>query len=257
MNPLTMALLLVVGWGAFAYSARRRWKLMMVGRAEDRSDQPGLRLRLTMKYAFAQLRMRRYKMAGLAHLIIFVGFLVLLLRTLMLWGRGFYEPFDFWIFGTDNLLGQVYAFLKDVFAVLVFLATLVFVYFRAVKRLARMTLSVEGMIILVIILVMMVADVMYDGAAIALEARGSEVVATRLAPIRLEQRGGRPTIPEAKKQRYVREPDSPLGQVPVSGNLVFTPYEPAASVAAMMIQGISDGALTCLKHAGFWAHAAL
>ena len=75
MNPILMAFLLVVGWGAFAYSARRRWRLMKVGRPEDRSDQPGLRLRLTLKYTFAQLRMRRYKMAGVAHLVIFVGFL--------------------------------------------------------------------------------------------------------------------------------------------------------------------------------------
>ncbi len=210
MSPLVMALILAVGWGVFVYSARRRWRLMMVGQAEDRSDRPALRLRLTVKYAFAQLRMRRYQPAGFAHMLIFVGFGVLLLRTLILWGRGFHEPFDFWIFGTDNLLGQTYSFLKDVFAVLVFLGTLVFVYYRVVKRLQRMTLSVEGMIILVIILVMMVADVFYDGASIAQH-----------------------------------------------GHVSFTVYEPAGSVAAMMVQGLSDGALNCVRHAGFWTHTAL
>ena len=114
-----MALLLIAGWGIFAYSAWRRWKLMMVGAAANRSDQPGVRIGLTLKYAFAQIRMRRYPLAGIAHLLIFVGFLVLLLRTLILWGRGFCEPFDLWIFGTDNLLGQIYSFLKDVFTVLI------------------------------------------------------------------------------------------------------------------------------------------
>ena len=84
MSPIFMALLLIGGWGLFAYSAWRRWKLMMVGSPESRSDQPGTRIGLTLKYAFAQIRMRRYPLAGIAHLLIFVGFLVLLLRSLML-----------------------------------------------------------------------------------------------------------------------------------------------------------------------------
>ena len=137
MNPIFMALLLIAGWGAFAYSARRRWKLMMVGAPEDRSDQPGTRLRLTVRYAFAQLRMRRYPLAGFAHMLIFAGFVVLLLRTLILWGRGFDESFNFWLLGPDQLLGRIYSLLKDVFVILVLLGTLVFVYYRVVKRLQQ------------------------------------------------------------------------------------------------------------------------
>ena len=167
MSPIFMALLLVAGWGLFAYSARRRWNLMMVGAKENRFDNPGERLRRTLKYAIAQVRMRRYPLAGAAHMLIFLGFGVLLLRTLILWGRGFDESFDFWIFGTDDLLGKFYSFLKDLFAVLVILGTLVFVYYRVIKRLPRMTLSGEGLLILGIILTMMLADILYDGASLA------------------------------------------------------------------------------------------
>ena len=91
MSPIFMALLLIAGWGTFAYSMRRRWKLIKVGATGERPDQPGLRLRLTVKYALAQLRMGRYPLAGFAHMLIFAGFIVLLLRTLILWGRGFDE----------------------------------------------------------------------------------------------------------------------------------------------------------------------
>jgi len=167
MSPIFMAVLLVAGWGSFAYSARRRWKLLMIGAAENRFDNPGQRLRRTWKYAIAQVRMRRYPLAGAAHMLIFVGFAVLLLRTLILWGRGFDQSFDFWIFGTDHLLGKIYSFLKDLFAVLVILGTLVFVYYRVVKRLPRMTLSGEGLLILGIILTMMLADILHDGASLA------------------------------------------------------------------------------------------
>ena len=145
MGPLFMMLLLVAGWGAFAYSARRRWKLLRVGAPENRFHRPAERLRRTWTYAIAQLRMRRYPLAGAAHMLIFSGFVVLLLRTLILWGRGFDESFNFRLFGPDQLLGRIYSVLKDVFALLVILGAMVFVYYRVVKRLGRMTLSTEGL----------------------------------------------------------------------------------------------------------------
>ncbi|UCC31124.1 MAG: (Fe-S)-binding protein [Phycisphaerales bacterium] len=301
MNPIVMALLLILGWGIFVYSAWRRWKLMMVGTSEDRFDRPGARLGAVWTYAIAQLRMRRYPLAGYAHMIIFFGFLVLLLRSLMLWGQGFDESFSFWIFGTEQILGKIYSLLKDVFAVLVFLAALVFVYYRMITRLSRMTLSTEGLIIIWIIVVMMVADVLYDGALIAQQARGHGAPGVALAP----RHFGTPSVPdppgartlrrldvgevravtaepaealpdldtldveqirveppeeavdldafEAKEIDYQTEPESPLARRVVS----FHAMEPAGSVVAMMVQGLSDGALNCLRHVGFWTHVLL
>ncbi len=215
MSPLFMTLLLVGGWGYFAWSARRRWRLMMVGAREDCFDNVGERIRRTIKYGFAQARMRRYPLAGFAHMLIFSGFLILLPRTLVLWGRGFDPSFDLWILGTDGLIGKCYAFLKDIFAVLVILGTLVFVYFRVVKRLSRMTLSGEGLLILGIILVMMFADILYDGASIARAASAA------------------------------------------GSGIGFVAYEPAGSIAAMVLGAAPDSLLVVLGHAGFWTHSAL
>src|SRR5262245_55210876 len=105
MGPIFMAVLLVAGWGAFAYSARRRWRLMMVGAKENRLDRPADRLRATWQYGIMQLRMHRYPLAGIAHMLIFTGFVVLLPRTLVLWGRGFDESFHLWVLGPDQVLG--------------------------------------------------------------------------------------------------------------------------------------------------------
>ena len=182
MNPIVMALVLIVGWGIFAYSAWRRWQLMMVGAPENCCDNPAARIGAVWTYAVRQIGLRRYPLAGYAHMIIFFGFLVLLLRSLMLWGRGFDASFDFWIFGTDQILGKVYSLLKDVFAVLVLLAALVFVYYRMIARLPRMTLSTEGLIIIWIIVVMMAADIFYDGASIAQHAREPGIPGVALAP---------------------------------------------------------------------------
>ncbi len=94
-----------------------------------------------------------YPLAGLAHKLIFVGFMVLLLRSLMLWGRGFDPAFNLWILGPkpthlplvgDVPLGAIYEFVKDVTASLVIFGALVFLYYRGIKHEARMTLSGEG-----------------------------------------------------------------------------------------------------------------
>ncbi len=219
MGTVPMALLLLVGWGAFAYSAWRRWKLLCVGAAENRFDQPAARLRGVWSYGIRQLRMRRYPSAGIAHLLITAGFFVLLLRTLILWGRGLTdESFNFWVFDPEHALGKAYSLLKDLFAVLVILGALVFVYFRVIKRLGRMTLSTEGLVILGIILTMMLADIAYDGASIALESPRTD--------------GG------------VR-------------SVHFASYEPAGSLAALAVGELPDGALHIAQHVGFWTHSAL
>ncbi len=231
MQPIVMAILLLLGWGVFAVSAYKRWNLMMVGASEKRGrfGDAGARIAATLRYAFWQERMPRYPWAGWAHRVIFFGFLVLLLRSLILWGRGFDADFNMWIFGIDQPLGKIYSFLKDFFAVLVILGTLVFFYYRLVKRLSRMTLSGEATLILVIIFVMMWSDVFYDGAEIVERARHADPAL--IASGETEER--------------------PASVV------AFAWYEPAGSVAAMMLAGAGEGALITVKHLGFWTHAAL
>src|SRR5437667_8992913 len=139
MIRVAMILLLLAGWGVFAWSAWRRWKLLRVGQPAARFDQVGERLRGVWRFAFKQERMPRYWWSGIAHQIIFVGFIVLLLRTLILWGRGLAgapladRPFGLWLFDVNQPLGVVYSIVKDVFVVLVLAAALVFVYFRAIR----------------------------------------------------------------------------------------------------------------------------
>ncbi|MFQ5411035.1 MAG: 4Fe-4S dicluster domain-containing protein, partial [Phycisphaerae bacterium] len=175
MSPFAMSLLLVVSLSIFAWLIRRRWRLMCIGPDENRWDQLAERLKRTYHYAFRQKRMPRYTWAGHAHRIIFIGFLVLLLRSLILFARGYSREFDAWgLFAHDTILGDGYSFLKDFFAILVILATTVFIYYRVIIRLKRMTLSFEGLLILLIIITMMFADLLYDGSSRVLAGAGGE-----------------------------------------------------------------------------------
>jgi Fe-S oxidoreductase len=237
-----MAVIILGLTGAFLWSANQRWGLLKLGAAthDSRFDRIGQRLAAVWTFAFYQKKMRYYFWAGIAHQFIFLGFVVLLVNTLVLWGRGFDAGFTFFgLLAHDTVAGQVYTFFKDTFAVLVLLGVSVFVYYRVIKPQKRMALSIEGLVILGIIGAMMIADILYNGAALALNAkfgtacnvmdswctRGSAVVA-------------------------------PFG--PPGTPVAFHPYpEPAASAMSTLLASASVPTLVVLANAGFWVHSSL
>lgn len=218
MGPWLMAAALLAAWGYFAYQATLYWRVLRAGAPEPRFDQIGRRLSLTVAYALAQLRMRRYPLAGAAHMLIFSGFVVLLLRSIMLWGQGFDPDFGLWVLGLDQPLGKLYGLVKDLFVVLVLLGALVFLYYRVIRRLPRLTLNREGLLILGIIITMMAADVLYDGATLVRRARGD---------------GG------------------------AEAALRFHPWEPAGSAAQYALDALPTGGVIAAQHLGFWSHSFL
>jgi len=239
-----MLTLIFAAFAMFAWSASRRWQLLLVGQPTGRLDHIAARLRGTWRFAFRQEKMDYYNPAGWAHKLIFTGFVVLLLRTLMLWGRGFYAPFDLWVLTPDRPLGASYEFAKDCTATGVILGTLIFFYYRLVLKPKRMALSLEGLLIIAIILTMMVADMAYDGAALVLasEKTGLCDAAARVAT--------------ARECASIATLVAPLGTEHFDGT--WSPWpSPAASFFALTFQSLSPGALIFLSHLGFWTHSAL
>lgn len=243
MSALWMSLLLGSLWGLFVYSARRRMYLLLSGAPtwESRIDRIVDRVRVMLIFAFYQKKMRYYFWAGLAHNLIFVGFAVLLLRTLILWGRGFDPDFNLWILTPESPLGQIYAFLKDIFALLVLGGVAVFFYYRVIRPQKRMTLSGEALLILGIITTMMLADMLYDGAGMVLNARYVELCA--------DQAG-------ASLCGSARTIIAPLGAPPEAVAYHLFP-EPGGSFFAVLLKNATLPQLVKLAHAGFWTHSAL
>src|SRR4051794_25108850 len=107
MNPVAMALIIATLSSVFAVSAWRRFNLARVGTAtwESRLTEVRKRLGWVWTFAFYQKKMRNYWAAGVAHQLIFLGFVVLLMRTLVLWGRGFWPSFNLFVLGHEPVLG--------------------------------------------------------------------------------------------------------------------------------------------------------
>lgn len=183
MSPLGMSLLLIAGLGAFTYTAMRRWRLMRVAqRPENRTDHPQERLGRVMRYVFGHQRMFRYEKAGIAHMLIFSGFVILGLRTLILAARGFSgDPgFGFWLFDDGTILGSLYTFLKDLIGVGVIAGVVYFLHQRLVVRPRRMELSAEGVFILCMIMCLILADLAYESGGFVV--RGTPAMQRLVAP---------------------------------------------------------------------------
>ena len=286
MNPLIMGALLAGFLGVFALSAKRRWDLLTAFRPEpkNRLDHIGERIKGVIDYALLQKKMGYYRAAGLAHKLIFVGFIILLVRTLILWGRGFYAPFNLFILGPEGFfglpLGHAYEFLKDIVALLVVAGAAVFLYLRIVKQERRMTLSTEGIVILGIIVTMMISDMLYDGAAIALHTRYATLGCPPIEPSPGFGASAKaafcdgvgtmlnlPTCADGSAFPWMRGDAggqlcgtaskivAPLG--PLTGEGLFRPYAPMGSLFALAVSGLSEPVLIVLSQIGFWTHSAL
>jgi Fe-S oxidoreductase len=256
MNPTMMLTLLVSAWAAFAWSANRRWQLLKVGRSENRLDHIGKRLKVLYEYAIVQKKMNYYPLAGIAHKLIFLGFVVLLLRSLMLWGRGFDPAFNFGIFGESPVrlpllgevpLGYIYEFLKDVSASLVLFGVAVFLYYRLVRHEKRMSLHPEGLVILAIIATMMLADMVYDGASLALRQS--------FASFRCGAAVGDMADVCDKARVVLAHFPQPISAGEAAGYAIWP--SPAGAFFGLLFSGMGPRELIFLAHTGFWTHSAL
>jgi Fe-S oxidoreductase len=248
MNPAAMLLLIVIAHAIFFWSAIRRWQLLRLGRFVNLFDRVGDRIMAVIRYAFVQEKMSYYQPAGWAHKLIFLGFMVLTLRTLVLWGRGFDPSWNLLLLGPHQPIGTVYEFAKDLVAVLVLTGVSVFVYYRVVRPQKRMTLHWEGLLILGIIATMMIADLLYDGSALVLADKYPRLCAAG--------------TPEASSElcRRVGVIVAPLG---MGTSLTHTGYSffpsPAGSAVQLALEKakVAPATLVVLSHVGFWTHSTL
>jgi Fe-S oxidoreductase len=244
MSPTAMLILMSTMIAMFAWSASRRWKLIQIGQPAERLDNLATRAKGTWRYAFRQEKMDYYNPAGIAHKLIFFGFIVLQARTIILWGRGYYAPFDLFLLSPSTPLGEGYEFLKDIMGALVVCGTLVFFYYRLFIKPKRMSLSFEGVLILMIIATMMIADMTYDGASLVLASKAGAFCNGAAHAGTDAQCAAMTTI------------IAPLGGESWQGAWSIFPG-PVGSLFAAMFAGISPAILIWVARAGFWTHATL
>lgn len=166
MNPLLMAMVIIVALAVFTRTMIGKIKLLAALEPTDRLDHIKDRVMSMLVLAVGQKRLvarAKERSSGLMHALIFWGFCVLLIRSITLYGEGFYEGFHLPFLGGDYLIGYLYVGLKDIMEGIVLLMVIYAIYRRAVIRPKRMHNTFEAYLVLALIGILMISDLLYDG----------------------------------------------------------------------------------------------
>ncbi len=164
----------VVGMALFTYiMAKRTAPLIKAAPDNSRFGSIPQRIFNILKIWLAQYRQPRYMLAGVLHIIIFAGFLILSVRSTSLVIIGISK--DFVLPGFGGCMGDIYNVFKDIAATAVFIACVIAAIRRGIFKPARYAVpekyghdhTAEAVFVLGIIMTLMVSESLFEAADIA------------------------------------------------------------------------------------------
>ena len=132
---LIFAILLFIGIGFFARNISKLKRNINLGKDVDTSDQTNIRWKNMARIALGQSQMVRRPIAGILHIVVYVGFVIINIEVLEIIIDG--------LFGTQRIfsgIGSLYGVLIGTFeilAALVFVAVIIFWFRRNVVKIHR------------------------------------------------------------------------------------------------------------------------
>jgi len=180
----------IIGIGCFAYIMARRIAPLVRAAPDNRFNRIDLRIKNLVIIWLGQLRQPRYRLAGVLHIVIFGGFLILSIRSTSLVIIGLSDGFV--LPGFNGLLGDVYNFIKDYAATFVLIACIAAAVRRGIYKPARYAVpekygkdhTAEAVFVLGIISTLMISESLFEASELA---HASQVAGTThfLAPLSL------------------------------------------------------------------------
>ena len=173
---IVFVLIQVAGIACFCYIVKQRLAPMLAAESDFRFDRPMQRMRNVLQYWFGQWRHPRYPGAGVLHILVFAGFIILALRSFTLLIAGMPGPFG--TLESSTGIAHYYAIITDYAATIVFVCMIVAAVRRIVLRPARYAVPstygkghpADAIFLLALIAVLMFADSLFaasePGAAI-------------------------------------------------------------------------------------------
>ena len=148
VKSFVMLMALVGAFYFFILRVRRLYRLMMAvqGSTTFKMDRVAKRIRVLLKDVLGQSNVRRKLMPGLAHTLIFFGFLAIQPHSLELMIRGVCPAFELgrWIPGIYG----IYLFLADILAAFVLVGFAYAIYRRTLQRPSYLTMGKDANLII-------------------------------------------------------------------------------------------------------------
>src|SRR6202142_4152511 len=163
----------ILGIAGFAYIVAKRLVPLLRAERDFRIDQPLARLGKVLKFWLGQWKQPRYKAAGILHIFIFAGFIVLAMRAFSVLIVGVSQ--NFVMPGLSGRAGPIYNTITDYAATIVFLCMVIAVIRRLVFKPERYAVPArygkahtpDAIFLLSLIAILMVADSLFAAAKAA------------------------------------------------------------------------------------------
>ena len=180
----------IVAVALFAYIVAKRLAPIVKAKPDFRFDRPKDRILNVLKIWLAQWKHPRYMTAGVIHIVIFFGFLILSVRSTELVIKGISADFVFP--GLNTWVGDIYYLLKDYAATAVFIAVVAAfvrrVYFKPERYAYPESYGEdhtwEALLVLGFIATLMVTESLFEAAEVAAQVQAG-VDPDFLAPVTL------------------------------------------------------------------------
>jgi len=181
ISTIIFLILLVAGFGLFAKSLQKIYRNIRLGREIDRTDRKGERWGTMARVAMGQSKMVKRPIAGILHLFVYVGFIIINIELIEIIIDGIFgtHRFLFSIFGSSSY--SFFTATLEVLALLVIIGVVLFFIrrnFYGVKRLTMKELfgwpKQDANWILIIEFALMMAFFMMNASDSILQMRGAE-----------------------------------------------------------------------------------
>jgi Fe-S oxidoreductase len=161
----------VLGIACFSYIVAKRLIPLLRAERDFRFDHPWIRLGRVLKFWLGQWKHPRYKTAGTIHILVFAGFILLVIRAFSVLLVGVSENFA--IPNSSGTATHVYNLVTDYAATIVFLCMMVAAIRRLVFKPARYAVpakygkahNADAIFLLGLIAILMVADSLFSASA--------------------------------------------------------------------------------------------
>ncbi len=180
-------LIALVAIGIFAWVIARRAVPLRRGAPDPRLRRIPERVGRVVKYWLGQWRHPRYPLAGVLHIIVFFGFLVLLIRSTELVLLGIFPGFG--MPGLGGGLGGAYDVVKDYASTAVFVAVVILAIRRGFFRPARYAVpeklgkdhTAEALLVLGLIAILMISESLFEASLLAADPEAARAPVLTLA----------------------------------------------------------------------------
>jgi len=154
----------VLGSACFAYIVARRLTPLLRGQRDIRFDRPLVRLGRLLQFWLAQWRQPRYLTAGIIHILLFAGFIILAIHTVSLVAQGASNH--------PAAPGGLYGAIADYAATVVFLCAVIAAIRRGIFKPSRYAVpakygkshTAEALLVLAFIAILMVSDGLFEAS---------------------------------------------------------------------------------------------